>query len=423
MNTNKLTFAIYTGISTLYLNQVHASGFQLSEHSASGLGRAFAGEAAIADNAAVLSRNPAAMTRFGQAAISGAISYIDATVSIDSSKEDVSDVVPGAFVPAGYYIQPLNDKWAVGFAMYSNFGLATDFDADYFAGEMGGVTELATFNLNPNVSYKVNNQLSVGAGVSVVYGEAELSRNCGDKLAAASSFFPNAAGCSASSNTSASLKGNGWGYGWNVGALYEINEQNRFGIAYHSKVDIDLEGDYYSDLATYSSESGNMGKLTLNLPDIFEFSGYHKVTPTTAVHYSAMWTGWSRFKSLEATVGDTTVLSKDEHFSDTWRYALGATYDMNSKLALSVGMAYEAAASVTEESISIPDSNRWQYSTGLTYRFTDKLSMDLGASYIIGDKVIFNEQSYSSTGSLISSYDFISKGEVIITSVQVNYLL
>ena len=90
---------------------------------------------------------------------------------------------------------------------------------------------------------------------------------------------------------------------------------------------------------------------------------------------------------------------------------------MNSKLALSVGMAYEAAASVTEESISIPDSNRWQYSTGMTYRFTDKLSMDLGASYIIGDEVIFNEESP------ISNYGFISKGEVIITSVQVNYLL
>ena len=247
--------------------------------------------------------------------------------------------------------------------------------------------------------------------MSAVYGEAELSCNCGDKLAAACS--------SDATNTSASLEGNGWGYGWNIGALYEINEENRFGLAYHSKVDIDLEGDYYSDLAKYASESGNTGKLTLNLPDIFEFSGYHKIKPKIAVHYSIMWTGWSRFKSLEATVGDTTVLSKDENYSDTWRYSLGTTYDINPKLTLRVGTAYEAAASVTDESISIPDSNRWQYSTGLTYRFTDKLNMDFGISYIIGDEVNFEE--YNSTGAY--SYSFTSEGKVLITALQVNYLL
>nr|WP_254796066.1 outer membrane protein transport protein [Moritella viscosa]SHO00435.1 Putative long-chain fatty acid transport protein [Moritella viscosa] len=46
--------------------QSSAAGFQVSEHSASGLGRAFAGEAAVADNASVLARNPAAMTRFNK---------------------------------------------------------------------------------------------------------------------------------------------------------------------------------------------------------------------------------------------------------------------------------------------------------------------------------------------------------------------
>lgn len=49
-------------ISILFACNAHSAGFQVAEHSASGLGRAFSGEGAVADNASVLARNPAAMT-------------------------------------------------------------------------------------------------------------------------------------------------------------------------------------------------------------------------------------------------------------------------------------------------------------------------------------------------------------------------
>ena len=106
---------------TLASTQTFAAAFQLNEHSASGLGRAYAGEAAIADNAAVLSRNPAAMTTFDKMALSVSGTYIKPDVDVagdiyaGSTKlapSSESDIAPDAFVPATYFIQPLNDQWA-----------------------------------------------------------------------------------------------------------------------------------------------------------------------------------------------------------------------------------------------------------------------------------------------------------------------
>jgi long-chain fatty acid transport protein len=413
MNRTKLYLAMSAGISALLVSQAHASGFQLVEHSASGLGRAFAGEAAIADNASVIARNPAAMSRFETAAVSGALSYVDANVEISgdsNSALDQDDIVPNAFVPAAYYIQPINDRWAVGFGIYSNFGLSTEFDDDYYAGEMGGTTELSTLNFNPSLSLKVNDTLSLGAGVSAVYGEAKLVRNYGAIL---SSVY-----MADRDSVSAGLEGTSWGYGWNAGALIELNSANRFGIRYQSKVDIDFEGTFTSDLTAYSALDGETGNLVLNLPDIFEFSGYHELSDSFAIHYSAMWTGWSYFEELSATVGSTEVLQKDENFNDAWRYSIGATYDATPSLVLRVGFGYDEAASTTDQSISIPDSDRWVYSAGMTYQFSESLSVDLGAMLIDGEEVSFTESN--STGAY--SYDFSSEGQVLVTSVGINYL-
>lgn len=69
-------------LAVIASSSVYSAGFQVAEHSASGLGRAFSGEGAVADNASVLARNPAAMTRFERAQFSGALSIIDPEVDV-----------------------------------------------------------------------------------------------------------------------------------------------------------------------------------------------------------------------------------------------------------------------------------------------------------------------------------------------------
>lgn len=135
------------------------------------------------------------------------------------------------------------------------------------------------------------------------------------------------------------------------------------------------------------------GELTLKLPSFWEISGYHKLTDKLAFQYSYKRTNWSPFKSLEATSPQTgnVLFHKTENFNDASRIAVGFSYDFTEKLTVRTGIAYDETASISNPSISIPDTDRTWYSIGATYRFTPNISADLGYSYLKGSKNSFTE--------------------------------
>ncbi|QUM85878.1 outer membrane protein transport protein [Moritella sp. 28] len=414
--------------------QSSAAGFQVSEHSASGLGRAFAGEAAVADNASVIARNPAAMSRFKKAELSIAGSYVMPNVDITGTKDaqisaylnrdesalDASDIAPNAFIPAAYYIQPINDKFAVGLAMFSGYGVTTEYDENYVAGSLGGNTELMTFNINPNVSFKATEQLSLGLGVSAVYGSATLERNYGDLIPAITAGKgASAQQIAGSANPGAKLfklEGDDWAFGWNAGILFELNENNRFGLAYRSQVDLEFSGEF-TKYSPNGSVALNTSNATLELPlaATAEFSAYHKLTSAFAISYGVVWTQWSSFTELKAVSSDcgSDCFLKEEEFKDNYRYAIGAEYTIDN-LILRAGLAYDQAAG--ETTLNIPETDRRWYTAGATYNVNQDLSFDFGAAYIASDDVEFTE-----TDKAGSTYSFKSSGDAIIVSAQANY--
>ena len=415
--------------------QSSAAGFQVSEHSASGLGRAFAGEAAVADNASVLARNPAAMSRFKQAELSIVGSYVipnvditgtqDAPISAylnrDKSVLDADDVAPSAFIPATYYIQPINDKVAVGIALFSGYGVTTKYDEDYVAGSLGGNTELMTFNINPSVSFKATEQLSFGLGLNAVYGSATLERNYGDlipAITAGNNGTPTEIAGSANPGAKLfKLEGDDWAFGWNAGVLLELNEDNRFGLAYRSQVDLEFAGEFtkYTPGGSVGVNTSN-ATLALPLPATAEFSGYHALNDAFAVSYSVLWTQWSSFTELKAVSNDCdngVCFVKEEKFEDNYRYSVGAEYTIDN-LVLRAGIAYDQAAG--ETTLNIPETDRRWYTAGATYNVDQDLSFDFGAAYIASDDVEFTE-----TDQAGSTYGLKSEGDAIIVSAQANY--
>lgn len=177
----------------------NAAAFQLAEVSTSGLGRAYAGEAAIADNASVVATNPALMSLFKTAQFSTGGVYIDSRINmngdvtsyaqiitksigmnaIKNGSASQRNVVPGAFVPNLYFVAPVNDKFALGAGMNVNFGLKSEYDDSYDAGVFGGKTDLSAINLNLSGAYRVTEGLSLGLGVNAVYAKAQVERNAG----------------------------------------------------------------------------------------------------------------------------------------------------------------------------------------------------------------------------------------------------
>ncbi|KHA62245.1 long-chain fatty acid outer membrane transporter [Vibrio variabilis] len=401
-------------ISILFACNAHSAGFQVAEHSASGLGRAFSGEGAVADNASVLARNPAAMTLFENTTFSGALSIVDPEVNVYDvdNKEQSDDVAPLQVVPASYYISPINDSWAWGIGLFTNYGVATDYPDDISAGDMAGHTSLLSVNLNPNIAYRINESFSVGAGVNLVYAEAELTRHKGETADFVGGQY---------SDRLIGMTGETFGYGWNVGALYELNENHRFAFGYRSAVKLDFDdGEFSSYDSGIATESKVTGRLKIDLPAIMELSAFHQLNEQWAVHYGWQRTDWSTFEELKATSPDCDdgvpgqCFYKPEKYEDNDRLSLGATYQLNADWTFRAGFAFDEQAG--KATLSIPDSDRRWYSAGVTYMWSDNLSLDAGFALVVSSKGSFTEEN-----ALDQERTFEAEGTAYISAMQLNY--
>ncbi|MCT8760754.1 outer membrane protein transport protein [Glaesserella parasuis] len=411
---NKFTKTALASIFTFSAAGASAAAFQLAEVSTSGLGMAYAGNAAVADNASVVATNPALMTKFKQVEISAGGIYVDANVDVEGSfngraipssatgNANAKDIIPSAIVPNLYVVAPISERFAVGGGVNVNYGLKSEFEKTYSAGVLAGKTELSAVNYNFSSAYDLGYGFSFGAGLNAVHAKATLERHFG----ALNPMAPTA--------TASRLKGDKWGFGWNVGLSYDINENNRLGVAYHSPVDLRFKGKYVGRESNYVEIPG---RLNLELPAYWEISGYHKLTEKLAVQYSYKKTHWNSFQELRATDSNGRVLlQKDEKFNNNSRIALGMSYDVIEALTLRAGIAYDESASVAHPSISIPDTDRTWYTLGATYRFTPNLSVDLAYAHLRGSKNTFTESQVTSAVG-----EFKVKSTANLYGLNVNY--
>ncbi|WP_324682090.1 porin [Bibersteinia trehalosi] len=420
----KFTKTVFASLVTFTAAGANAAAFQLAEVSTSGLGLAYAGNAAVADNASVVATNPALMTLFKQAQVSAGAIYVNVDSDVEGTtvfgnNSDHKNVIPVATIPTVYFVAPVTDRFVIGGGLNVNYGLKSDFNDQYSAGIFGGNTELTATNYNLSAAYKLGYGLSIGAGANVVHAKAKLNRYAGDVSALYAQY-------GIQRNTVLShMKGEEWEFGWNAGLMYEINENNRLGFAYHSPVKIKFNGKYSNQIPSVFTALGGTGgaeidaRLNLELPAFWEISGYHKLTDKFAVQYSYKRTDWSSFKELRATANDVDRFHKEENFSDASRIALGASYDLTNALTLRAGIAFDESASVNAPSISIPDADRTWYAVGATYRFTPDLSIDAAYAHVRGSRVSFTESHRVASSTYSGKY--ISKSVANVYGLNLNY--
>ncbi len=414
---NKFSFAkaaVLAG-AALLSSQASAAGFQLNAQSATGIGRAFAGDAVIADNASVMARNPAAMALFDETSLSLGFETIATDIEVKDAfytcksarlcgptttpqRVDHSDIGGTSVAPNIHVIVPIDEKFAVGVNLYSNFGTATEFSNDYVAASYGGLTDLQTINLGFSGSYRLNEQWSFGAGLDIIYGTGVLQRGTD-----ASSLDVDVAGLD---------------FGFNVGTVYEMDENNRFGFSYRYSPEVEAKGDvmYAAPVEDYDPD----GSVFMPLPDIAEFSGYHRIEDTKfAVHYSVQWIGWDVFESLEGHVNGSDYTFKEYQWQDGWHYAIGGTYYLNSDWTLRVGYMLDKTAQDQLTSISVPDSDRQWFSTGFTYHIDTKSNIDFGFTYLMGEDVeVYEETALVPGGAPISTVTATTRANAILMGLQ-----
>lgn len=377
---------------TLASSQAMAAGFQLNSQSATGLGRAMAGDAVIADNASVLSRNPAAMALFKDKAVSLGITYADVQVEVDDVSSPTTNfgsddsAGSGKIIPNAYYIQPINESWAMGFAAFSNFGTGTDTSAitrDTTATtqapiDLLGETEITSVDFNASVSYRLNEYLSVGLGVDFVYGTGKLTRNGPFYAAGATDYYV------------ADVEASGWGVGGIAGLTYEINSDNRIGLSYRYSPTIKANGDTIDRLGV------GYDQIEIPLPNIAQLGGFHQITEHFALSYTAQYTQWAEFDRLtllDSEVDGSNVVLKEYQWDDSWLFSVGGTYDINDTWTARIGFMYDQGVVGDISSLSIPDSDRNWYTGGVSYHFNQQSSLDLGIAFVRGKKTHLTEYS------------------------------
>ncbi|MBL4830827.1 MAG: outer membrane protein transport protein [Aliivibrio sp.] len=398
----------------LTTQQATAAGFQLNAQSATGLGRAFAGDAVIADNASVMARNPAAMALFDDVSLSLGVVSIASEIEVKDSTynslgspaadSNYSDAGDTSYVPNIHVIVPINEKFAVGVNLYSNFGTKTEFDDNFVGSEYGGLTDVKSMNLGLSGSYRIDEQWSIGAGLDIIYGTGKLQRDF-------SATFPGGA----ANTTALDADAAGIGFGFNLGTVYELNENNRFGLSYHYSPELEAKGDitYAPNL---SQPVANDDTLYMPLPDMAEFSGYHRLEDTKfAVHYSVQWIGWAAFDTLDSDAHGTINTYK---WKNAMHYSIGGTYYLNEEWTLRTGYMYDQSAQDEVTSISVPDSDRQWFSAGFTYHLDAKSNIDFGATYLVGKDVTVHEEKVTSGGTVLSSIDATTRANAVLLGVQ-----
>ncbi|HIF9179694.1 TPA: outer membrane protein transport protein [Photobacterium damselae] len=413
MNKKRLfTKTLVAAAVTIASQQAMAAGFQLNAQSATGLGRAFAGDGVIADNASTMAKNPASMALFDAPALSLGVIAIDTDVKVKNATY-TSLMGPNAlpdeqiggtsFAPNIYYIHPLNDKWTVGAGLYSNFGTKTEFSNDYVANEYGGLTDVKSVNLALSAAFRVNEHWSLGGGLDVIYGSGKLERS-NKILGPIINKDPK--------NTSLlKADADGVALGFNLGTVYELNENNRFGLSYRYSPTLEAKG----DIKYLGNNLGNQ-KLKMPLPDMAEFSGFNKLSDKFAVHYSIQWIRWSEFDVLETSGG---VNLNDYEWQDGWHYSIGGTYYLNDTWTLRAGYMHDTSAQDKRTSISVPDSARNWFSGGFSYHLDPKSSIDFGVTYLVGEDVKADENTIIH-GKPISSITATTRANAWLYGIQYN---
>lgn len=414
-----------------------AAGFQLTEQSSLGLGRAYAGAGIVGDDLSAVHYNPAGMTLLEGTRFQAGTTWI--ALNADYNGKDGSSEngrLKGQMIPAGYVTHQVNDKIWLGFAMTVPFGMGTEYDKGWAENQRGTDAKIYTFDMNPNIAWKVSEFLSVGAGVSVQYAKAKLGM--GLKSPELAATFRNDAYLG-----HGKIEGDSWDWGYNLGIMISPTDKLRFGLAYRSSIEHDAEGTFkFSNGQDYSSFIPNMDLSKLNgfvfdmstsieTPDTLMLTSTWEATDQLRLSGLIRWANWSDFKELNiknsipaGLIAENPAVQqfseKDviNEWQDTWLFSIGADYKINDAFTIRGGLAYETSP-IDDQSTRmavIPDTDRIWFSLGASWYPTQDLQFDVGATYLmgIGDSDLYDDVN----GKKVGKFDSL---DAYLLGVQMQY--
>lgn len=395
---------------------VFASSFGLVEQNASGLGNAYAGGAAVAEDASTIFYNPAGMSRLtaGQWVVGTHLVKPTARFQNRNSSDavlqsdvggDGGDAGHWALLPSAYISKPLNEQWHIGLGFFAPFGLESRYERDWRGRFQAIRSKIMTLNLNPSVAYQLKPELSLGAGLNVQYASAILTNQTNYAAIGAS------AGVAAGAEGETDVVADDFSLGYNLGLLWSASEQTRVGLAYRSAVDHDLSGDIkFHDRPSVLDTVLPNGDVSfaMKMPSSASLSVFHQLSPKWDVMADATWTGWSTIQEIKVVRDNGQAFpSVPEKWHDTKRLSLGLNHHYDDKWTVRTGVAWdESPVDDKYRNARLPDSDRTWLALGGQYRMSNTQKLDFAyAHYFMGSPKVADDQTAGAAGKLSGQYD------------------
>ena len=352
-----------------------AGGFAIREQSAEFQGSSFAGNAAGGAGLSSMFWNPAAVTLHDGFRSDENVAIIIPHSKADNERSaggipaallgfsgDSGNIGRTAAVPASYSSFRLNERIWLGLGMNAPFGMKTRNDANSLGALYGYESEITTININPVVGFRLNDWISIGAGLQIAYMDGDLSTVNRGVL-------------------TSRVKGDDWGVGFTVGLLLQPTESTRIGIGYRSRVKHTLKGDFL--LSVYGYLLRDSARVKHTLPDMLTLSVRQQLGDRLALMGTVEWTNWSLFRNFTVNTPTLGSFTTAYNWRDSWMVAVGGEYRLNDSLTLRAGYAYERSpVPDSTRGVRVPDNDRHWVSVGLSFRAADWITLHAGYSHL-----------------------------------------
>jgi len=372
----RATFVIC--VALFLASQAEAGGVYLYELGTPDAGLAAAGWAARAQDPSTVFTNPAGMTRLQRSALQVGAQPLSINLEFNPDSKTTTSGKDGdasTWLPAGslFYVYSLTPDLKVGLGAFGYFGLGLEYEDDWVGRYYVQEVTLQAVGLQPAVAYRVTDWLSLGVGFVGLYGVLE-------QKAAVNNIDPDL------DDGRLKLKDEDWAYQVNAGVLLEPRDGTRFGLTYLSEGELE-----FSDKPNFKGLGpgleailGSAGLLDskldvdFNLPQSIMFSAYHEITKRLAILGNVSWQDWSRFGKVDVavTAEDTTSLTVDRKYQDTWHVAAGAQYRVSDVWLVSGGVAYDSSLVDDEDRTpDLPLGEQWRLGLGTRYDWSSDLTV------------------------------------------------
>ncbi|MEZ8917306.1 OmpP1/FadL family transporter [Vibrio lentus] len=337
--------AIFTSLNAF------ASGLFLQEAVVANAGTTGAGDGVYTRSAAAMWTNPATMSHMGESKTTINTMAFDLEMQYQDNQDSSGDAKGHSVLPSfgAFHAHQVTDKLHLGIALGAVGGSSLDYGSEWAGSPLLEDITLTAMQVNPSLSYKLNDQWSVGAGVQFSWAAFQQTTSM----------------LTAKQDTD-------WAYGYNLGVMYTPTDKLKLGASYRSK----LEHEFNNDVKGLGNVANSLS-TDIALPEIIDVSASYALNSQLDLLASIQFHRWSAWDETVLDFGSTNLggIPIERDWDDVWKFAVGADYQLNSDWRLKAGFSYETSPQddPSMQWVDLPVGEQYRYSVGASTYWDDIL--------------------------------------------------